>query len=529
MIRSLRKWADAFVRSGSDVQDGLRDVYGDRDEIVGDRLSRYRVLIHKAAQAFGEDADAGVIRVPGRINLMGVHTDSQYSYKNYLAFQREVLTIVRPRNDDRVTMQNVDPHFAERAFRIGEELPPERRGRWTDYILDTDIIPGDWSNYVRAGVLVLQDRFPDRELKGMDLFISGDIPLSAGLSSSSALTVASLLAAAEVNHLELDRGEQARLSGIGEWYVGTRGGSGDQAAQMFCRRDRVLHIRFTPEHFEPFDYEYLPFLSDDVQVVIANSMKQARKAAEAKQRPIVCAVSQALGTMFIRDDLGYEMNLLCELNAPPYELDGPATYELLRALPERIGRTEAIRRLSKRERELQRLFRTHEEPTEGYPVRDVCFYLMAECQRGARASEFLNAGDMEGFGAMMTGAHDGDRVARYDPETGRTRRWEHPTSDAMLDELIRQNAALILQPGAFSCSCEELDRLVDISLNVEGVLGARLTGAGLGGCMVILVHRNRVPALLDELDQKYYRPEGHPLSAEVAVPVAGGGIVLGRE
>ena len=186
-----------------------------------------------------------------------------------------------------------------------------------------------------------------------------------------------------------------------------------------------------------------------------------------------------------------------------------------------IGRTEAMRRLPRREQELQRLFRTHEEPEEGYPVRDVCFYLMAECGRGARASKFLNAGDMEGFGKMMTGAHDGDRVARYDPETDRIQPWENRTSDATLDALIRRNADLILQPGAFSCSCEELDRLVDISLNVEGVLGARLTGAGLGGCMVILVHRDRSPVLLDALDQKYYRPNGHPLAAEVAVPVEG--------
>ena len=527
MIRSIREWMGAFERPSPEIRAGLHAVYGDREAVVGDRLSRYRTLIGHAARVFGADVEAFIVRVPGRINLMGVHTDSQYSYKNYFVFQREILLVARAREDDRVTMRNVDAQFPERWFRIGEELPPEHRGRWTDYILEADISPGDWSNYVRAGVLVLQDRLPDRELRGMDLVISGDIPLSAGLSSSSALTVASLLAAAEVNHLELDRGEQARLSGVGEWYVGTWGGSGDQAAQLFCRRDRILHIRFTPEHFEPFDYEYLPFLSDDVQVVIANSMKQARKAAEAKQRPIVCAVSQALGTMFIRDDLGYEMNLLCELNAPPYELDGQATYELLRALPERIDRTEAIRRLPKRERELQRLFRTHEEPTEGYPVRDVCFYLMAECQRGARASEFLNSGDMKGFGKMMAGAHDGDRVFRYAPATGQVQPWENRTTDEKLDELIRRDADLILQPGAFSCSCEELDRLVDISLSVEGVLGARLTGAGLGGCMVILVHQDRVRALLDALDREYYRPNGYPLAAEEAVPVQGGGGVHG--
>ena len=464
---------------------------------------------------------AFIVRVPGRINLMGVHTDSQYSYKNYFVFQREILLVARAREDDRVTMRNVDAQFPERWFRIGEELPPEHRERWTDYILEADISPGDWSNYVRAGVLVLQDRLPDRELRGMDLVISGDIPLSAGLSSSSALTVASVLAASEANRLEMDRGELARLSGVGEWYVGTRGGSGDQAAQLFCRRDRILHIRFTPERFEPFDYEYLPFPPDDCQIVIANSMKQARKAAEARQRPIVCTVSQALGTMLVQDELGYGANLLCELNASPYDLGSRDTYELLRSLPDRIGRTEVTRRLPNRSRELTRLFRTHEEPEEGYPVRDVCFYLLAECQRGARASEFLKAGDMDGFGAMMTGAHDGDRVFRYAPETGRSRRWENRTTDEKLDELIRRDADLILQPGAFSCSCEELDRLVDISLSVEGVLGARLTGAGLGGCMVILVHQDRVRSLLDALDREYYRPNGYPLAAEVAVPVEG--------
>ena len=68
--------------------------------------------------------------------------------------------------------------------------------------------------------------------------------------------------------------------------------------------------------------------------------------------------------------------------------------------------------------------------------------------------------------------------------------------------------------------------MVDISLRTEGVVGAQLAGAGLGGCMMVLAHKNAIPGLIENLTEEYYSPYGKPPSILLCKPIAGSGVLL---
>ena len=90
----------------------------------------------------------------------------------------------------------------------------------------------------------------------------------------------------------------------------------------------------------------------------------------------------------------------------------------------------------------------------------------------------------------------------------------------------RESARIWRQPGAYRCSCDELDNLVDCARSVPGVVGASLTGAGLGGPVVVLVQEDAVGALVDKVRKEYYERRGLIFSAEVCSSVDGAGRVL---
>ena len=156
--------------------------------------------------------------------------DHRGGHVNYMCISRETLVAAHTRDDDQVFMLNTEPKkYGPRSFNVNQELPPHQRGDWLSYIDQVEIKPGDWMNYVKAAVLRLQDRFKDLPLKGMNLMVSGNI-IGQGLSSSSALVVATMEAVLQVNGLDLPITERIDLYGTGEWYVGTRGG----VRRSFC-------------------------------------------------------------------------------------------------------------------------------------------------------------------------------------------------------------------------------------------------------------------------------------------------------
>jgi N-acetylgalactosamine kinase len=372
----------------------------------------------------------------------------------------------------------------------------------------------------------------------MDMAFLGNIPTSSGLSSSSAMVVLSSLAAIEINGLEVGRKELVNLCGEGEWYVGTRGGAGDHAAMLFCRRDSICHLRFFP--FEVT--EYLPMPSG-YDIVIANSMKSAHKAGEvldaynqtiAAYNMVLMMIKGAMADLEFSDELVEETLHLRDVN--PDRIPLPDIYRIIRTLPTRASRAYVLEKFPEKSEEIGHIFRTHREPEEGYRTRAVALFGISECERGKMFAEILRAGKVEELGHLMFVEHNGDRVITH--EGSKRIPWGNEVTDEMVDRLmeeasssqedIRSRSSLHFQSGGYGCSSPELDEMVDIARSVPGVLGAGLTGAGFGGCIRILVGSDSVPALLDALKTRYYDPRKLPLVAEVVQSVARAGVLGGE-
>ncbi|OGS27620.1 MAG: hypothetical protein A2297_02630 [Elusimicrobia bacterium RIFOXYB2_FULL_48_7] len=464
-----------------------------------------------------ESKKSFTVKIPSRINLKGVHVEHRGGFVNYMAIDKFATMNVESREDDIVEIRNKDSEkFQPRSFSISQELPREKRGNWVEYLAGVKLEQGDWVNYVKAGVLILQDRFKDRELKGMNIIFESNIPIRAGLSSSSSLVVGSAQAACEVNNLPVSKEELAELCGRGEWYVGTRGGAGDHAAMIFGKKGYVMHMQFFP-----FRVEYV-FFPEDYKVVMCNSYVEASKAKGAKDIFNERVATYGMAMLYIKklfpekqEKFQYLRDILLE--------DDPWIYSMLKKLPVKISRDELLKQLLDDNEKLKKLFQSHADPKDGYRVRDICLFGLSECKRGELFIDLLKRRDPIGMGKFMYKSHDGDRVAKFDAQ-GNKKAWDNSVSDEQLDNLIKTGSPLWMQSGGYRCSCEELDFIVDTASVVPGVIGAGLTGAGLGGCVLVLVKEQNVNDLIKTLEEKYYKPKGLPLGCEVCQP--GDGVSL---
>lgn len=535
---AVRTWLDQMEHQAPDIRRRLSGIFGDGPALIAGRVAQYTHALRAFGEVYGLDRKVVMVRAPARINLMGVHIEHRGGWVNYMALSREIVMVAEQREDDVVSLRNVDERtYPPRSFRIAEELPPEKRGNWLKFIDEVQIQQGDWANYVKAAVLMLQDRQGNRPLRGLNLMVTGDIPSGAGLSSSSALVIATLEAALWANDLQsLSKEERVHIGGEGEWYVGTRGGSGDHAAMLFGQRGIVCHTRFFPLIVEsvPFPTGY--------KVVACNSLREARKAAGARHIFNQRLTAYEIGLMWTRKqfpEYAPRLEHLRDINAEHLGVDEGRIYEILKTMPERLTRDEARAHLPNDRDHLEFLFRAHEDPPEGYEVRDVCAFGLAECARGHITGELLNTGRIEELGELMYISHDGDRVVSYLGDlrygTPKATPWVWHATKARLDRLIqdargkdpvrRERAHLRFQPGGYRCSCEELDLLVDLTKIIPGIMGAGLTGAGLGGSILVLVKDEAVEPLIQTLQAWYYEPKGLSPAIEVCSPVEGAGLL----
>lgn len=467
-------------------------------------------------RAFGK-SPAWLLRAPGRVNLKGVHIEHQGGAENSIAIPREVHFAVSPRDDDRVVACNEDAaNHPERSFSISEFFPRTFWGRWDDFLRANARAFGGWTDYVKAGVCGLQNRFPDTALRGFDLYVRSDLPTAAGLSSSSALTVGAMLSGMFANGIELSGEEQVDASATAEWLLGARGGAGDQAVILHARQGHVNH-----QSFFPYSITHVPF-PDEYRVVVADSHRRAPKAEGARERFNCNVATYGIGTLLVRElfpDLSPRIDRLSDLRADHLGIPEGQLYAILKALPAGITRMELIRDYPAPAASLTELFRSHEEPPEGYRVRDVMLFGIAECHRSRLFGDALRRRDEALLGTLMARSHDGDRVLRNSSP------WTRTVTGDDLAALERARAPVHLQPGGYGCSCGELDLLVDLALEEDGVIGANLTGAGLGGCVVALAHPDAVPGLLDRWETRYYTPRLLSPGAEIVRPVGGAGVL----
>ena len=540
--RSIDEWKQLFEDRTGPVYQRLKELYGSDPVEVERRLPMWLKALDGFAQTFSPYAAAIIARACGRVNLLGMHVDHRGGAVNALAVG-DTIFVVEARDDDLVVLRNLDHHYPPCQFSISEELlKGEKIADWDAWTMDRyqeRVAAGtqaNWSNYVRAGMLYLQHLHTDADgsfrprFKGMNIFVSGNVRPASGLSSSSSIVVASMEACVRVNELEITQAEMAEAGWYAEWYVGTRGGGGDHAAIIFGKKGYLAHIGSFP-----ISAQTVP-LPEDYVAVLCNSLVVAAKTAGARNVFNQRVAGYELGLLLLQKSFPQytdKMQHLRDVHPDTLGIDEGEIYQMLKALPERATREEVTETLADQPDELKRIFRSHDEVEDGYRIRQVCLYGIAECLRSEQAVEMLHNDDVKGFGQLINLSHDGDRVTHV--VDGRRVPLDKPLSDADLDRLTedvrsddparREAARLFRQPGGYDASCEELDCMVDTAREVPGVLGAGLVGAGLAGCDVVLVRKDRADDVISAIEENYCRPRGLPIVAQVCPGVGGSGII----
>ena len=349
--RTVQQWLELFPADEPlrpEVVQALAANYGEDPELLRERHQAYRAALLRFRQEFGDSRFAIIVRSPGRINIMGRHIDYQGGRCNLMAVNQEVMMVVSPRDDDRIEMRNVRADlFPDASISLGRLVSQLNWDDWLSCISCVELerhlreSAGRWSIYIEAAMLRMQMAFRDRLLQGLDVVAHGNIPVAAGMSSSSALVVSTAEAAAALHGLEVTPSQFVNFCGEGEWFVGTRGGSADHAAMKYGAKGTINHVKF--HEFELL--EQIPF-PDTHRMVVCNSFMQAKKAAGARIAFNSRVASYALGVELVRMRfpqyaalIRYVRDIDGEtLHVPPEKI-----YEILLALPESMT-AEQVRR-----------------------------------------------------------------------------------------------------------------------------------------------------------------------------------------
>jgi len=331
---------------------------------------------------------------PGRINLIGEHTDYNRGWVLPIGIAMGISLTAALRRDNLVKVYARDLK-KEAVFSLSE-LSPGNGHNWWDYL---------------AGVCwaLLDEGF---ELSGADISFGGDIPIGAGLSSSAALEVAAAAALVRLNSLDIDKKKLALLCQKAEnRYVGVQCGVMDQYASMLCKRNHALLI-----DCRSLDYEHVPLkLSQQALAIIDSRVNRSLAGSDYNRRREECREALAL-----------------------------------------INEHSGVKRQSLREVTLQDVEQARFFLPEELYLRSL--FVVEENQRVPAMVRALQAGDLAGAGRLMNESHTGLR-------------------------------------DLYKVSCRELDLLAELSRGTPGVWGARLTGAGFGGCIIALVQKENLPDL----------------------------------
>ena len=533
-VRPAGEWIRILETNSSSLRQTLTQIYGSDQELLDERRSTFLRVLEEFVRRYDLERPVVLTRAPGRINLMGRHVDHRGGYVNVMAISREIVLAAAARDDDLVSLTNLhSDEFPERQFHIGSLLQTADWCDWMDFINSVTVQQvlegsrGDWSNYAKAAVLRLQHACPDHRLAGMDCVVSGNIPVGAGLSSSSAVVVAVAEASVALNGLQITMQQFVDLCGEGEWFVGSRGGSADHAAIRSGERGRVVRVGFFPFRIE----ETIPF-PNGLSLVVANSKVRVSKSADARDTFNHRVACYDLLELLLKKNTAALKGLEHFRDLSPARL-GISTgelYRILKQLPRRASRGYLQRLLPGLKDQLERIFSTHRDLGH-YALREVAIYGIAECQRSEMFANLVRQRRLQMIGELMRLSHDGDRLLRH--RNGEAAVHVAAYSNQKLDRLIvssmsedparRRAADFWAQSGRYACSTPEIDYIVDLAVSLPNVIGAQLAGAGLGGCAMIFADNQAVQTLMETLRNHYYEPRG--LSADVHVfrPVEGSG------
>ena len=471
--------------------------------------NRYADLISIFKEKYG-DRKMVITRSPGRINLLGRHIDHRGGSVNVAAINRDVVMAVSPRADDVVNVSFADGAYPDCSFSISGLLGLTPHRNWLDYLEAEPVKQalkdsnGEALNYVKSAILRLQLEV-DVPLCGMDIALTGSVPMAVGLSSSSAIVVATAEAVCFLNNLTIAQQAFVELCGEGEWFVGSRGGAADHAAMKCSTRGYLTHLSFKPFTIG----EAVPF-SPEYAILVANSMQRARKSEGAKDQFNAKVAASDVALMLLKKQYPqYNFKEFRDITTP----DQREIYNMMLSLPCKMTRHEILKALPKHTSDLERIFSNHADPGF-YDVRGVALYGVCECLRAEKCVDTLNNGDYALLGKMMRISHQGDSVTDT-----------IAIDDASICKLRDSETPLYLVAGAYECSTERIDGMCKLLDSYDGVLGSSLIGAGLGGCVLALVEADKADNICQQLNRDFYDANGFEHSANVYLASSGSGVM----
>ena len=349
---------------------------------------------------FGRAADV-VASAPGRVNLIGEHTDYNGGEVLPIAIARRTWVAVGVRDDAKGSLRAVSA--SEGAIGTASLREPTRSGEWWDYVI---------------GVAAPLAARAERSHVSLEVAVTSDVPAGAGLSSSAALEVATALAVARALGLPIDSRDAAMTAWRAETeFVGVSCGIMDQFAAALARERHALHL-----DCETTETADAPF--DDMVLIVDSAVRRSLRHSEFNTRQRECA--EALALMRRR---------------------WPELRSLAAAEPAQVEETGLPEPLDRRALHVAR---------ETRRVRDA----VALLAKGRPLTREL-----------LVGSHDSLR-------------------------------------DLYECSHPNLDWLVERALREPGVRGARLTGAGWGGCVIVIGEPGAVEAAAPAIARDYEREQG---------------------
>ncbi|MDQ8820791.1 galactokinase [Streptococcus ruminantium] len=374
---------------------------------------------------FGQEADATFFS-PGRINLIGEHTDYNGGHVFPAAITLGTYGAARKREDRLLRFYSAN--FGEVGIiEVGLD----------NLVFDK---ADNWANYAK-GVLKFLQEAGHRIDAGMEIFIYGNIPNGSGLSSSASLELLIGIIAENLYDLDLTRLDLVKIGKQTEnRFIGVNSGIMDQFAIGMGADNRAIYL-----DTNTLNYDLVPLDLGDYVIVIMNTNKR-RELADSKynERRAECEKAvEELNSLLTIQTLG-------ELDEWTFD-----QYSYLIKDKNRIKRAR---------------------------------HAVLENQRTLQARKALEEGDLKMFGRLINASHVS---------------LEHD----------------------YEVTGLELDTLVHTAWEQEGVLGARMTGAGFGGCGIAIVHRDQVEVFTGNVGKIYTEVVGYEPSFYVA-EIAGGSCIL---
>ena len=365
----------------------------------------------------GSSEKIRIFTSPGRVNLIGEHTDYNGGFVFPAALTLSTTIIARPRKDNKIRLIANDLEFMVEAEL--EDLSQYKNLRWGNYQL------GVADELKKAGFNII----------GCDLMYDDKVPLGSGLSSSAAIEVATAIALVSLGDeaygktKEIDMVQMALISQKAEHnYVGVMCGIMDQFASAMGKKDHAIFL-----DCKDLSFELVPIKLDGYSLVIGNTNKK-RSLGEGKYN---------------------ERRAQCE--------------EGLGVLNKEFPEAEFLRDISVSD------YEEHKSLLADDIIRKRIEHVIYENQRVIDSVKALKEGNLKLFGELMNQSHNSLR-------------------------------------DLYEVTGIELDALVDEARKIEGVLGARMTGAGFGGSTVNLVANKAIDEFIEKVGKAYKERIGYEAS-----------------